>query len=291
MGEMTSEGSNLGAGIDLSQFYQVFFEEAGENLARMEQQLLEIDLEQADDEELNSIFRCAHSVKGGAATFGFADVAELTHQKETLLGKLRRHEVQPSASMVDVRLASGDALKAMVARHQGTSSDVVDTSELPASSRMAVAGEAALPPVVVAASAPPPVVASDLPEPMAASAQAAATSGRRTLELQVGPLANLAEADNLVDLFKEITDLGTIESLPESAALPGIRRFKVDTASDESDLLDLFTFHVAREQVKFLPWGPMAAAPQAAEEEAYGFFDDAPGAPAKVAETSPGSPT
>ena len=69
MGEMTSEGAKLGAGIDLTQFYQVFFEEAGENLDRMEKQLLEIDLTAADDEELNSIFRCAHSVKGGAATF------------------------------------------------------------------------------------------------------------------------------------------------------------------------------------------------------------------------------
>jgi two-component system, chemotaxis family, sensor kinase CheA len=55
------------AGIDLRQFYQVFFEEAGENLDRMEQQLLEIDITATDDETLNSIFRCAHSVKGGAA--------------------------------------------------------------------------------------------------------------------------------------------------------------------------------------------------------------------------------
>ena len=63
---------------------QVFFEEAAENLDRMEQLLLELDIEAADDEELNAIFRCAHSIKGGAATFGFADVAELTHQMETL---------------------------------------------------------------------------------------------------------------------------------------------------------------------------------------------------------------
>jgi HPt (histidine-containing phosphotransfer) domain-containing protein len=80
------------------QFHQVFFEEAGENLDRMEQQLLEIDIESADDETLNSIFRCAHSVKGGAATFGFADVAALTHQMETLLDKLRRHELAPNAA-------------------------------------------------------------------------------------------------------------------------------------------------------------------------------------------------
>src|SRR5690606_40790431 len=131
MGEMTSEGSNLGAGIDLSQFYQVFFEEAGENLARMEQQLLEIDLEQADDEELNSIFRCAHSVKGGAATFGFADVAELTHQMETLLDKLRRHELQPNPMMVDVLLESADISRMLLARHQpGDTSDPPSTADL-----------------------------------------------------------------------------------------------------------------------------------------------------------------
>src|SRR6195952_4493133 len=126
MADTSSEGSHGNAGIDLSQFYQVFFEEAGENLDRMEQQLLEIDIEAADDEELNSIFRCAHSVKGGAATFGFTDVAQLTHQMETLLDKLRRHELTPTAAMVDVLLQSGDALRAQLARHQTGGGDVGD---------------------------------------------------------------------------------------------------------------------------------------------------------------------
>ena len=114
-----SNGANAAAGIDLTQFHRVFFEEAGENLARMEQLLLHIDIESADDETLNAIFRCAHSVKGGAATFGFADVAELTHQMETLLDRLRRHELAPSAAMVDVLLQAGDALQSQLARHQG----------------------------------------------------------------------------------------------------------------------------------------------------------------------------
>src|SRR5215831_3483480 len=118
MGEMVNSGS-ASAGIDLSQFYQVFFEEAGENLEQMERMLLDLNVEEADDEEMNAIFRCAHSVKGGAATFGFADVAELTHQMETLLDKLRRHEIEPQPRMVDVLLAAGDALKAQLARHQG----------------------------------------------------------------------------------------------------------------------------------------------------------------------------
>lgn len=290
MGEMTSEGANIGAGIDLSQFYQVFFEEAGENLDRMEQQLLEVDITAADDEELNSIFRCAHSVKGGAATFGFADVAELTHQMETLLDKLRRHELAPTTQMVDVLLASGDALRAQLARHQNGEGAVVDTTELLFNIRALVAGEAP----VAAAPAPAPVrVAVPAPEPVAAPAAAPAAAGQiRQLELRVGPLGRPADADNIVELFKEIEGLGTIEPIDGGVASDGMRRFKVVTTSTDSDLLDLFTFHVAREAVALLPLGPgygfHAGAPGAPTEPevvdaGYGFFDNAPGAPNETA--------
>lgn len=283
MGDMTTEGANIGAGIDLSQFYQVFFEEAGENLERMEAQLLEIDIEAADDEELNSIFRCAHSVKGGAATFGFADVAELTHQMETLLDKLRRHELTPTAAMVDVLLQSGDALRAQLARHQGAGGDEIDTSELLASIRAMVAGEAppAAAPKAAAAPAPAPAPsASSMPAPSAPGAV-------RELELRVGPLKNPALADNLVELFSEITDLGTIEPIDGGQASDGMRRFRIITTSSDSDLMDLFTFHVAREEVALLPMGPgygfhkdaPGAPPEAPEDPGYGFFDNAPGAP------------
>jgi two-component system chemotaxis sensor kinase CheA len=286
MGEMTSEGSNLSAGIDLSQFYQVFFEEAGENLDRMEQQLLEIDIEAADDEELNSIFRCAHSVKGGAATFGFNDVAELTHQMETLLDKLRRHELQPTSAMVDVLLQSGDALKAQLARHQeGGTGPEIDTTELLFGIRAMVAGETP-PPVVAAAPAAKP---ASTPTPVNAPAVDPANHAR-ALELRVGPLSDLSLADNLVELFKEIVDLGTIEPLDGGKPSDGMRRFKIITNSSDADLMDLFTFHVAREQVALMPMstgfgfhdGAPGAPVETAEEKAevgYGFFDDAPGAP------------
>jgi two-component system chemotaxis sensor kinase CheA len=285
MAEMNTDNSQS-AGIDLSQFYQVFFEEAGENLDNMEQLLLTLDITQADDEELNAIFRCAHSIKGGAATFGFSDVAELTHQMETLLDKLRRHELAPNASMVDVLLASGDALKAQLARHQGNGGDAIDTADLLVSIRALVAGQV---PVVVAAAAPVAVQPS-APAASAASPTSSglATKGKRTVELRVGPLTNLAQADELRNLFKEIEGLGTIEDLP-ALADASVRRFKLDTATDESELLDLFTFHVAREQVAFLPWGEGATAvPEvfgatesavSPEETGYGFFDNAPGAP------------
>ncbi len=278
MSDMNTDQSG-GAGIDLSQFYQVFFEEAGENLDRMEQQLLAIDIEAADDEELNSIFRCAHSVKGGAATFGFADVAELTHQMETLLDRLRRHELEPTAPMVDVLLQSGDALRSQLARHQGAGGDPVDTSELLVKIRALVSGQA------LPASAPAAVVA----EAAAPAAPAAAKSKlARGLELRVGPLSDPKDADNLVDLFKEIVDLGTIEPLDGGQSSDGLRRFKVVTTSSDEDLLDLFTFHVAREQVALLPLtagfgfhegSPGAPPVENPPDPGFGFFEDAPGAP------------
>jgi two-component system chemotaxis sensor kinase CheA len=287
MGEMTSEGASLSAGIDLSQFYQVFFEEANENLDNMEQLLLNVNVEAADDEELNAIFRCAHSIKGGAATFGFSDVAELTHQMETLLDKLRRHELQPTSAMVDVLLQSGDALRAQLGRHQGSGADPVDTTDLLNSIRGHVEGRE------VSASAPAPAPAPKPAEaPAPAPAAAAFKTDARLLELQVGPLNDPALADNLVELFKEITDLGTIEPLDAGQSADGMRRFKVLTSSSDNDLLDLFTFHVAREQVKLLPLGPgfgfhegAPGAPQAQVEDkdpGYGFFEDAPGVPAST---------
>ena len=280
MGDTNTASEN--AGIDLSQFYRVFFEEAGENLQTMEQMLLNLDLQTADDEELNAIFRCAHSVKGGAATFGFADVAELTHQMETLLDKLRRHELTPTAAMVDVLLQSGDTLKAQLARHQGNGADAVDTHELLATLRSQLGGPAAAPAAAKPTAAPPPV-AAPAPAPDL-------DTGLRSLELTVGPLDDPSMADNLVELFKEITDLGTIEPLDAGRAADGVRRFKVVTSSSDSELMDLFSFHVAREQVKlavltagygFHEGAPGAPLPDqaGASEKGYSFFDDAPEAP------------
>ena len=284
----TSTDNSQSAGIDLSQFYQVFFEEAGENLENMEQLLMKLDVEAADDEELNAIFRCAHSIKGGAATFGFSDVAELTHQMETLLDKLRRHELSPTPAMVDVLLSSGDSLKAMLARHAGAGGEEVDTTELLFNIRAFSAGEGAVAVSAPAAAAPvaAPVVAAPAVSSSAAangalSTTVAPTTGQREVELRVGPLTDMEQADNLAELFKEITDLGTIEALPDHASLANTRRFKVTTATAESELLDLFTFHVAREQVAFFTIaGAAPAAPVAAPavDPGYGFFDDAPGA-------------
>jgi len=296
MGEMSTEGANASAGIDLSQFYQVFFEEAGENLDRMEQQLLAIDVAAADDEELNAIFRCAHSIKGGAATFGFADVAELTHQMETLLDKLRRHELEPTPAMVDVLLASGDALRSQLGRHQGAGGEVIDTTDLLVNIRAFVAGGSA---VAAAAPSPAPAASTAAAPAMAVEADVpVALNGDRILELVLGPLDRPELAVSIVELFKEIEGLGSIEAIDGGMPQDGLRRFKLTTSSSDADLLDLFGFHVAREQVALRPfagervapgYGFHAGAPGSPiteEDKGYGFFDEAPGAPGSPPDAS-----
>jgi len=115
--------------VDISQFYQIFFEEAAEHLATMESLLLTLDVADPDIESLHAIFRAAHSIKGGAGTFGFNDMTESTHIMESLLDRLRTQELTLVTEMVDTLLDSVDLLRQQLAKHQG-SGDAVDPAML-----------------------------------------------------------------------------------------------------------------------------------------------------------------
>ena len=104
--------------LDLSQFHRLFFEETAEHLADMETRLLELDLAAPADEDLNAIFRAAHSIKGGAATFGFPDLAEFTHVLENLLDQVRKRQRAATRELVDACLRAGDVLRQMLAGHR-----------------------------------------------------------------------------------------------------------------------------------------------------------------------------
>lgn len=114
--------------IDLSQFYQIFFEEAAEHLAGMETLLLALDVANPSMDDLNAIFRAAHSIKGGAGTFGFSDMTEVTHVLETLLDKLRKREMTLTDEMVSAFLEAGDVISAQLAAHRGE--DEVDQARI-----------------------------------------------------------------------------------------------------------------------------------------------------------------
>jgi two-component system chemotaxis sensor kinase CheA len=85
----------------------------------MEGMLLALDVSDPSMDELNAIFRAAHSIKGGAGTFGFTDMIDVTHVLETLLDKLRKQEMHVTTEMVDVFLQAGDAISMQLAAHRG----------------------------------------------------------------------------------------------------------------------------------------------------------------------------
>ncbi|WP_320821411.1 chemotaxis protein CheA [Thalassolituus sp.] len=104
--------------VDLSQFHQVFFEESFEGLDIMESQLVDMSPETVDDEIVNTIFRAAHSIKGGAGTFGFMPVSEFTHVVETLLDEIRAGKRAMESEYIDLFLQSVDCLREMLGAMQ-----------------------------------------------------------------------------------------------------------------------------------------------------------------------------
>ena len=108
--------------IDITQFYQVFFEEAAEHLATMESLLLGLDVSNPSLDELNAIFRSAHSIKGGSGTFGFEDMTHVTHILENLLDRLRKQEMKLTDEMVNVFLEAGDVIHMQLNVHRGEGS-------------------------------------------------------------------------------------------------------------------------------------------------------------------------
>ena len=113
--------------VDLSQFHQVFFEESHEGLDVMESALLGIDLANIDSESINTIFRAAHSIKGGSGTFGFNEIAEFTHVVETLLDLIRSDQFKMETEQVELFLKSVDCIRTMI--NQLEQEQAVDTQQ------------------------------------------------------------------------------------------------------------------------------------------------------------------
>lgn len=248
--------------IDLSQFTQVFFEEAAEHLANMEALLLALDVEAPDGEALNAIFRAAHSIKGGSGTFGFSDITEVTHILETLLDRVRRAELKLTPDMVDACLAAGDVLKALLAHHQGGDPvDQASVEEVCARLRK-LSGEA-----------------SD--------------RTRYWLECALSPA--IAEDASAVDnLLAGLAELGTCEIVERPAAGNPRLALWIETAADAGRLREVLGFYAFPEDIRIgdaaqqEPYGLFTETPAQAAASAdpgYGFFDAVPGAP--PTETTP----
>lgn len=114
--------------IDMTQFYQVFFDECEEHLGTMEHLLLGLDLDPSKD-DLNAIFRAAHSIKGSSSRFGFTDMSGVTHELETLLDRLRKRELAVTSTMIDAFLEARDVLKEQLNAHRANGESPLEPAQ------------------------------------------------------------------------------------------------------------------------------------------------------------------
>lgn len=265
--------------IDMSQFYQVFFDEADELLAEMEKLLLALDVAAPDSEDLNAIFRAAHSIKGGAATFGFTDITEVTHMLESLLDRIRKGEMALTGEHVDAFLVAKDILAMqMDGHHHGTAVDqpAVDSvcQRLKALSQGILAEAPAAEPVPqpAAGAAPPP------------AAPVADADGNYRFRIEL-PEVPQRDVDALA------VELGLLGSITQETLADKRVAFTLVTSEGVDSIVAICSFVLDPDDLKITDGGgePTPAATPAATADAdpgYGIFE-APKAEAPAAASAP----
>lgn len=240
--------------MDITQFYQTFFEEADELLAEMEQLFLGLDLEAPDGEHLNAVFRAAHSIKGGAATFGFTALTDTTHLLENLLDRARHGELKLNTKMMDAFLETKDVLqKQLSAYRAGAEPEAGMVAEICAVLQQLALEAGGTPP------APPVVAAPPAPAPMAPSqAEAAADAGpaaERTLKVR---FSKVSENDCKL-LSEEMANLGQVTAQTQEE---GSLTIWLKTGCEGNDVIAVCCFIIEADQIDIREEGAPAAQAQ-----------------------------
>jgi two-component system, chemotaxis family, sensor kinase CheA len=208
--------------IDLTQFHDAFYEESFEAIGQMEEALLRLDAGTPDLELINTIFRVAHSIKGGAATFGFGEIASFTHTLETLLDELRGQRMKVTAALSDLLLRSVDVMREMLRAQQGRQPvDAQRVADLQFDLELVVAQKGNDAAAAAAAAAPPaPAPAASAPAPITDAA-------RGTLyRIVFRPFLHLlARGNDPLRMFRELRDLGDLQVTADLSALPAFDEF------------------------------------------------------------------
>src|SRR5262245_60691119 len=194
----------------------------------MEAALLRLAPGAADPEVINTVFRAAHSIKGGAGMFGFSDVAGFTHVLETLLDELRGERMAVTAPMCDGLLQSVDQIRAMLGSLQ--KAQAFDTSaadvlrrgfeQMIADHKNGDKARTAKP--AAAAAAPIPAAAAVTAAPVAAAAaDTSADTDRQRWKLGFRALPELLSRGNdPLRMFAELQGLGQLTVTADVSAVP-----------------------------------------------------------------------
>lgn len=281
----------MSSGLDLSQFYETFFDEADELLAQMEQLLLELDVGAPDIEQLNAIFRAAHSIKGGAATFGcFTQLAGTTHLLENLLDAIRRGEMALRTDMIDIFLETKDVLKSQLDAYRASEEPdeavfericaVLRQLALEHKDPAPAAAPAAAP---APAPAPAPVAAAPAPapEPVQQAAPAAQDAGG-DLPLKV-KITKVSDKD-AASLLEEMGNLGNVRA---SERADGALTVWMDSTCTPDDIEAVCCFIVDGDQLSITREAAPTSAAAPAAEPAVAVAAAAVAAPAAEAAPAP----
>ena len=235
--------------MDITDFYQTFFDEADELLADMEQHLLLLDPQAPDVEQLNAIFRAAHSIKGGAATFGFTVLQETTHLLENLLDGARRAEMSLSTDIINLFLETKDIMQEQLDAYKSSRDPDADSFEYicAALRQLALDVQQAREPA-----ADLHVVTDESAQTVAAPAAPVAGKGGMRVRLsglkpQEVPVM-LEELGNLGDIVDPVQTEDSVEAT-------------LVTTVTEDDIIAVLCFVLEPEQISFT----QATAPAAAE--------------------------
>lgn len=245
--------------MDITQFYQAFFEEADELLAEMEQLLLGLDPQAPDSEHLNAIFRVAHSIKGGAATFGFVALTDTTHLAENLLDRARHGELQLTTKMIDAFLETKDVLqKQLSAYRDGGEPEPEMVARICAILRQLALESGGADPALTAAPMPVPAAAPvAAPVPVAAPATPAAGGALKV------HFSKVSENDRKL-LSEELGNLGSVVAETQT---DNSLTIWLETACDADDLIAVCCFIVEADQIEISahPAAPLVTAKEEVE--------------------------
>ena len=208
--------------LDLEQFHEAFFEEAYEALDTMESALLKLNIGNPEPELVNTIFRVAHSIKGGSATFGFTEVASFTHTLETLLDELRGGRMQVTRGLSDLLLKSVDVMREMLrAVQHKTPVDSQRVADLQFDLELAILQKDQAPAAAPEVPATPPAAAMERPQ--AAVPQAPVMPGQRRWQIAFRPYTQLlVRGNDPLRLLRELQELGSLEVEVDLSGLPGL---------------------------------------------------------------------
>ncbi|OFZ68734.1 MAG: hypothetical protein A2V79_05040 [Betaproteobacteria bacterium RBG_16_56_24] len=291
--------------IDMSQFYQAFFEESIEHLGSMESLLLAIDLDAPDADQLNAIFRAAHSIKGGSGTFGFTDMTEVTHILETLLDRIRKNEIAITSEMVDTFLLAVDVLREILGAHQsGSNADetasieiCVKLEHLADSISNDLAAVVGQPGQMASRSTSRSIRGQSKP---GAAIESSPASAQHTYQIQFANTpAAFPSKKHLNNLLKNLGNIGNIENQKITAKTV---KLSLTTDTPEAELREIFSFFLKPKQLTITMLKPSpsegrlsdgvhsagvgetnhSAAPE--QEPGYGFFEEPERIKARVEE-------